>query len=128
MIRLNPRIFTERHGEVENIQPKAGPDIVTAVIPGLIMSDTHAADGISMIARDMRIIAAPKHPGRDPVSVHVVNELVSVLRGDGGFAPRLAALTERLRGSAEKLDAAYRQYQSTDQDAATAFQRIEHRP
>ncbi|MFC4856815.1 hypothetical protein [Actinophytocola glycyrrhizae] len=99
--------------------------IVTAVIPGLIMADKQASDGVSAIARDMRITAAPKHPGQDPVSVHFVNELVSVLRGDGGFVSRLTAVTERLENSAAQLDASRRGLQSTDQDVVGTFGRIQ---
>jgi hypothetical protein len=117
---------------VENIQPadqdnaRNVPDIVTAVIPGLVMSDRHAGDRIHEVARDMRLIAAPKHPGRDPVSVHVVDQLVSVLRGEGGLAPRLASITERLRRSAERLEATKLHVHATDQDSAEAFGRPPH--
>jgi hypothetical protein len=115
---------------MENIQPPAQQNmhrqagIVTAVIPGLIMADKQAADGVSAVARDMRITAAPKHPGQDPVSIHFVNELVSVLRGDGGFVSRLAAVTERLEKSAALLDASRRTLQAADLDVADSFDRI----
>lgn len=118
-----------------NIHPADHPngdraDIVTAVIPGLIMSDERAGDGIGAVASTMRIIAAPKHPGRDPVSVHIVDELVSVLRGEDGLAPRLAAVLDRLRTSATRLDASRRTHQVTDQETADTFGRMldERRP
>jgi hypothetical protein len=103
---------------------------VTAVIPGLIMSDERAGDGIGEVARYMRIIAAPKHPGRDPVSVHIVDELVSVLRGEDGLAPRLAAVMERLRTSATQLAESSSAHQVTDQETAAAIWRVhdERRP
>lgn len=94
------------------------------------MSDDRAGDGIGAVARDMRIIAAPKHPGRDPVSVHIVDQLVSVLRGEDGLAPRLAAVLDRLRISATRLEASRRALQVIDQDAADTFGRMptERRP
>jgi hypothetical protein len=120
---------------MENIQPVQQnnghtADIVTAVIPGLVMSDRQAGDRIDEVARDMRIIAAPKHPGRDPVSMHVVDQLVSVLRGEGGLAPRLTAVTERLQLSAERLAASQRRVHAIDQNTAEALARMraEQRP
>jgi hypothetical protein len=98
--------------------------IATAVIPGLIIADKQAAEGLSAVARDMRITAAPKHPGQDPVSVHFVGELVSVVRGDGGFVSRLTAVIERLENSAARLDASRRAVQTVDVDAASTFDRI----
>lgn len=115
---------------MENIPQQAqwnmhgNPGIVTAVIPGLVMADKQAADGVSAVAHDMRITAAPKHPGQDPVSVHFVNELVSVLRGEGGFVSRLAAISARLENSAELLEASRRTLQAADQDGAGSFDRI----
>jgi hypothetical protein len=114
---------------VRNIQPadrrnEIRADIVTAVIPGLIMSDERAGDGIDAVTRNLRITAAPKHPGRDPVSVHIVEELVSVLRGENGLATRLAAVLDRLRTSATQLEASRRVHQTTDQDTADAFGRV----
>lgn len=95
----------------------AVPDFSTVLLHGLILSDRVAGAATEQVARDMRIIAAPKHPGRDPVSVHVVEQLVSVLRGEGGLAPRMAAVTERLRVSAGRLEESLHQYQTTDHDA-----------
>jgi hypothetical protein len=113
---------------VGNIHPadsrnEGRADIVTAVLSGLIMSDERAGDGIDAVTRNMRITAAPKHPGRDPVSVHIVEELVSVLRGEDGLAPRLAAVLDRLRTSATRLEASRRAYETTDQDTADTFGR-----
>lgn len=107
-----------------NIQPAARhnahrePDIVTAVIPGLALSDDRAREGVSGIVGDMRITTAPKHPGRDPVSVHVVDQLAAVLRGDGGFVERLTALEARLDKSAKDLRSSLRLHELTDQDLA----------
>lgn len=101
-------------------------DIVTAVIPGLVMADQRAADKIDEVARDMRITTAPKHPGQDPVSTHIVEQLVSVLRGDGGLAPRLRTVTERLRRSAERLAVSQRRVHAVDQVTAETLARVRH--
>jgi hypothetical protein len=103
-------------------------DISTALIPGLIVSDRDTSNVTEKMARDMRIIAAPRHPGRDPVSVHIVEQLVSVLRGEGGLAPRMTDITDRLRDSATKLELSLRGYQSADQATVDTFRRLDDQP
>lgn len=99
-------------------------DINTALVPRLIVSDRDAGDATEKVTRDMRIIAAPKHPGRDPVSTNIIEQLVSVLRGDGGLAPRMTGITERLRESAALLQASVDQHQARDYNTAHTLGRI----
>jgi hypothetical protein len=108
----------------ENGNTRPAFDINTALVPRLIVSDQGTGNATEDVAGDMRIIAAPKHPGRDPVSTNIIEQLVSVLRGNGGLAPRMAGITNRLRESAVLLQASLDQHQVMDYNTAHTLGRI----
>jgi hypothetical protein len=93
----------------------------------LARHDRDAAQAADRAAHEVMVTAAPQHPGDDPVSRGLVDDLVAVLRGPGGVQSQLAEAAAELEANAEALEAAARTYYETEADAANRFAALAER-